>query len=233
MTGTQRKRRKPRGSHGTSKLGADGAVRFVPAELPDTKEEIEQVVIKAFDRVLDRSTRQRFGITGFTKTADESDLDCMVHSSNADFRMELTELVKDDISRGGYDNALARRLVGEGADRILLQIRAKSDHYATRGHSWLLIYPTAWQFGVTPLELAVVRDSLLRKPPRFSRIYLLEYPAEVDPFLTLIYPVSLSEFLRIKRADMRSLRMSVAGLIDPRRISVQGLPEGANFQVRV
>ena len=110
----------------------------------------------AFDRVLDRPTRQRFGITSLIKSTEESDLDCIIHRSIGTFRMELTELVKDDLSRGGYDDARAQRFVGEDADRMLQQIRAKSDHYATRADRWLLMYPTAWQSGISNSELAVV-----------------------------------------------------------------------------
>lgn len=134
-------RRKPRGVQGFAVAAADGTARFEPTELPTTKEEIEQFIIDAFDHSLDFSTRARFGITGFTKIAAENDMDCLVRSTDGDFRMELTELVTADMGRGGHEAVDPDRLVGESADRMLERIRIKAAKYSTKTRPWLLIYP--------------------------------------------------------------------------------------------
>ncbi len=66
--------KKPRGYVGSVTVGQEvGGIRQEAVPFPETKEEIERLVIETFDRALDHATREKFGITGFTKIPDENE----------------------------------------------------------------------------------------------------------------------------------------------------------------
>ena len=220
-------RRKPRGSIGTTTFRGSAGVTFNQVALPRTKEEIESFMIEAFDRSLDKATRQRFGITGFSYIPG-NDLDCRVRSTHGDFKMELTELVPAGVSQGGHDATPPMRSVGETADCMLERIRDKSAKYAEPRDPWLLIYVTAWQLCYLANEMLVVRRALLDQPPRLARIFLLDVTDEARPELTTVYPIDVSEFGSIVSANVPEVRSLGQLTADPRAwriVSTKG-PDG-------
>jgi hypothetical protein len=208
-------RRKPRGSIGTTTFRGGAGVTFNKVVLPHTKEEIERFMIEAFDLSLDRATRQRFGITGFSYLPG-NDLDCRVQSAHGDFKMELTELVPAGVNQGGHDAAPPIRSVGETADRMLERIRDKSAKYAEPINPWLLIYVTAWQLSYLANEVLLVRRAVLSQPPTLGRIFLLDATDKLRPELTTIYPVGLSEFGGVIGANIPEVRSLGQFTADPR-----------------
>ena len=208
--------KKPRGSLGTTTFRGVAGVEVDPVVLPDTQDEIERLMMEAFDRSLDKPTRDLFQITGFNKIAGKDDLDCWVRSKLGDFKMELTELVPVDIAAGGHDKASPMRSVAKTADKLLDRIEDKSASYRERRQPWLLIYVTSWQLAYLDNEITLVQRALLEWTPNLKRVYLLDVTNAASPSLTLIYPMPADREALVRSADVSRYCWSLGQLtMDP------------------
>ena len=211
--------KKPRGYVGSVTVGQEvGGMRHEAVPFPETKEEIERLVIETFGRALDHTTREKFGITGFTKLPDENDLDCRVHSTRGDWLMDLVECVPAKLGGGGHEIAPNAYVCGETADRMVELIRAKSNKYAAlKSNPWLLMYATAWQFMPTNHEFTVVEHALINAPPQLGRVFFLYLFSGGQGGVTLLYPVDPDERQRVLEANIPQLRAGTTVLNDLRK----------------
>ncbi len=211
--------KKPRGHVGSVTVGRDiGGMRYEAVPFPETKEEIERLVIETFNRALDPATREKFGITGFTKIPVENDLDCRVHSMRGDWLMDLVECVPANLSRGGHETAPNAYNCGVMADRMIELIRAKSDKYvALETSPWLLMYATAWQFMPTNHEFTVVQHALINAPPKLGCVLFLYVFPDGQGGVTTLYPVEPAERQRILEANIPELRAGTTVFADLRK----------------
>jgi hypothetical protein len=192
-------------------------VTFHEIQFPKAKEEIEKLVIDNFDQNLSPSTRRQFDIIDFSQNNQQNDLDCTVRSERGNWLMDLVEFIPVKSFKGGHEAAPHIYTVGEMADRMLDQIRAKSDKYAGLNAPWLLMYATTWQFSPDDSVLAVVRRSLLATPPALGRIfYLYMMHADVG-MVSQIYPVDAHSAIQLMAMDVSRLRRNEIIKIDNRR----------------
>jgi hypothetical protein len=213
--------------------GSSADVQHVKFPWPDSKPEIERLVINAFDRSFDLETRRRFGITQISPSASENDLDCSIDGAGGKWQMDLTEYVPIDLSKGGYQSAKAEFTSQELADSALTQIRRKDDHYSGNVGSWLLIYATAWQFNPGNNALLLVSRSLMRRPPKLARTLFIRIHPDLSAEITTLHPVDLFSAYQLCGINPEALGKTIVRNLDSRKFEGHvDDGEGARFMLR-
>lgn len=213
--------KKPTGYMGSITIHAEAAgIEHHQVRFPEDKVEIERMVIAIFDRSLDAATREYFGITSFEQSADENDLDCLVRSTNGDWRMDLVEFVPANLRRGGHDSEPGAPAVfncGETADRMVDLIKGKAHKYAALNPSpWLIVYSTAWQFTPTKQEFIVVQHALINDPPELARVAFLWLHSVDDGEITTLYPIEAAQRDAVLTQDIARMRAAHSVMADLR-----------------
>jgi hypothetical protein len=212
--------KKPTGYVGSITIQAEAAgIEHQQVQFPERKLDIERLVITNFDRAIDAATRERFGITRFEQIEDENDLDCIVRSTNGDWRMDLVELVPAKLERGGHNSEMGAAAVfncGETADRMLDLVRAKAKKYAGVNPSpWLVVYATAWQFAPSNHECIVAQHALMDSPPKLGRVTFLWLGVDHSWTMTL-HPLDPAERESVLQRDIAQLRAGNTVMADLR-----------------
>lgn len=192
-------------------------ITYRDIQFPKTKEGIEKLVIDNFSKNLSPLTRRWFDITAFSQNVRQNDLDCTVHSARGTWLMDLVEFIPVTSLKGGHESAPHIYSVGEMADQMLKQIRAKAEKYAGLSAPWLLMYATTWQFSPSDSVLTVVRKSLLAHPPALGRIFYVHMIDPDEGIVSEIYPVEFASALQAITTDVDHLRTSTIIKIDNRR----------------
>lgn len=192
-----------------SHVGTAAHVAFNKLDFPETKAEIERLVIQVFDRSLDEKLRRRFGITNIRQISDENDLDCRINGIGGDWKMDLAEFVPGDLSRAGYRGAPHQYTNGDLADKAIEVIRSKDAKYTGLDRPWLLLYTTAWQFAPSENSHLIVSDALVRKPPKLGRTMFMHLFTDLTAKITTLHPVDVATAIRALGSDLRSLRSNI------------------------
>lgn len=205
--GANRRSKKPTGIIQSVTLGEGVSIDSIP--FPDSKREIEKIIIDAFDRALDAERRKKYDVQIIRQIADENDLDCELIGNGVSRRMDLAEIVPQNLGKGGHLTASGARIAGDVEGRVVRIIREKAKHYGGFDPlPWLLLYPTAWQFELSINEMNLVKQSLIDEPPSLDCIFFLTPSPGGGGHLSQLYPVAEDEAINLRSmnvADVRAL----------------------------
>jgi len=177
--------RKPVGVSGTIWITAAGP-EFQTVPFPDTKEEIEAYIVRAFaSRVLPsglviRSVHQN----------KENDFDFTVKTSDGSKCLELMEVAPLENVRGSYEAAPSTYNPYDFASYILGKALGKSSRYegVKKSKIVLLLYVTDWSFSLSETTISLLQYWLTTNPHVFEYVFLYEPTGTNDGTTRLLAP---------------------------------------------
>jgi len=185
---------KPTGEAGVIKLsgGILGTeADFQKLEFPDTKDEIEAFIVKAF---MPGATKCGLLPDGTTVQQNkEQDLDFTLRFPNGDSgELELMEIAQLEEVKGSYSDAPPDNKPYESAERLFAKIMKKSNKYGLKGKAQrhLLIYVTDWKFVPSMTADKLLRYWLATIDHNFGIVFqFMPVSADDGPMLQL-YPTN-------------------------------------------
>lgn len=158
---------------------------FIRIPFPETKSEIEALIVRQFLAFWKKETGQEIRAT----QNPENDIDFTLHLPGGDVLLELTEIVfPNPIGGPPHTHAETFMTAGEFADRALETIQNKT--YTRDGISkHLLCYITHWSFSPSDMAIRLVQHALKGITHPFENIFFLR-PLDADECVTrCLFPV--------------------------------------------
>lgn len=189
----KRVHKKPTGSIGPTHLSREG-VDYQPIPWPDTKPEIERLIVRMTLASAQREGLDLYGLTRDPTQNEERHFDFSLRTRDGDQYLDVMEIRYGDrdhhLVPGGY-------VVGDLADAVWANIRKKSESY--RGNAGLrvhlLIYPTDWRFRPSDGVLRLLGYWSAHREHCFSSIVCFAPVDTQGGEVSIIYPSASDEFV--------------------------------------
>jgi hypothetical protein len=145
------KPRKPTGRSGAVALGGGQPSTFAPTTWPDSKREIERLVVeRSFaSGIRGADLRKLYRLVAEPQiNPEENGFDVMLTTEAGEQYLELTEAAPLRGAGGSYDKAATSYIQGERADAVFAELLKKSTGYGgfSRSVVHLLVYSTDFRF---------------------------------------------------------------------------------------
>jgi hypothetical protein len=185
---------KPRGIIGVTRVQPgkkSTKVDFLPIDFPESKDEIESFIMKAFlDSVpLDLIPAPFIDV----KHLPQNDFDFVDCGASKPTYIELMEIAPLETTIGGYSQAANIYNAGELVDYILGKILEKATSYRVDSNTRfvLLLYITDWKFYLSPTVISLLQYWTQKFQEIFSEIYYFKPRTNKDGEARRIFPTPL------------------------------------------
>lgn len=161
--------------------------RIVPLEFPNSKNDIEKVIINIFCREL--AQNKFFTITSEPLKVSDHDIDFRINTSLGEMGVELVE--DAPLTKGGYENLKSEYTAGERHDHLKLLIEKKSKKYESYNKTKtkaLLIYNTDGKLGLIDEIFALAVKHCHMSAKVFDYVFYLTPRPDCSATIALFYP---------------------------------------------
>lgn len=184
--------RKPRGELASLQIQG-GSVKCVRAKIPNSKEQIEEWILRSAIRAADQRGISLYDLAAEPVKNDENDLDFTLPTTDGTAYLDLMEVV---LFKGRtYAEAPTAYSIGEMATQTLAGVTKKSKMYG-KPHNpvHLLLYSTDWRFVLVREVLDLVGLWLNRLNPVFATVKYVCPDSDGGAILEHVFPRSSGEF---------------------------------------
>lgn len=224
-------RRKPRGTTGSVQLGGGKPSAFVPIELPDTKEDIQDEILdgalRAGKEKDDPSLPWFYRHAGRPVTNEENNFDFTLEIDGGEEYLDLIEAAPLATSGGSYEKLPLAYSQGELADALFRAILRKVIKYGPAGYRTihLLLYDTDQKLRLGQGILDLLAVALQRQPAQpFTSVVYYTMTSKGQGRLALIHPRPPEFFSTFDEAQARGIQVALVDMVGVR-------PEAENVAV--
>lgn len=207
---------KPTGATGRVKVtyGTPTSSTHEPIEFPSSKEEIEDLIARAFVRSADTLFK---GSPEDVRQNVQDDWDFRIEADGVTRYLELMEHAPFTRERPSYSSLNGSHNAYDVAKLTHEKLVHKSARYTTtRAHElWLLIYTTAWQLFPSPLTISLLQYWTCLGDHSFDRIYFYSPFTASEGHAQLVYPTPPS-YWADNRFEPETHKSHIVQNIDPR-----------------
>jgi hypothetical protein len=224
-----KKPRKPTGTSGPNKITAGSDPEFVRLKFPETKAEIEELMLSGAITAAKARNIDVYSLTEDPRHNDENNFDFDLPTSRGVEHLDLAEIALLK-KRGGYTSGATVFPVGDFADAVFELIKAKDRKYGLSRNLpvHLLLYSTDWRFLLSESVITLVQLFCARKQHRFRSILYYAPITEAEGIAWQLYPSPLGP-VEVAAVSELVLRGKTLHQADPTAIVATPDKMGATF----
>jgi len=189
--------KKPTGNIGNIVLQPEkGTATFETVKFPETKEEIEEFIVKPLIRSGRKSGFFNFKSKGDPIRNETDDFDFTLPTEDGHKYLELMEVAPLEHIRGSYKKAPNSYNEFDFATYIYQKLLDKSKRYKTSTEFGiiLLIYVTDWKFVLSKNVIALLQYWTMKEEHCFEGIFYFSFLSPREGIVYVVYPADKALF---------------------------------------